>query len=329
MISIIVTIYNVEKYLDQCIQSILKQTYQDFELLLIDDGSTDNSQRIANKYVSQDQRVKYFYQPNQGVSIARNYGLSLASGEYVCFFDSDDYIEEMMLEIMYQQIINTNNCQLVVCGINEHLKNGKNHLVLPEYSGYILVSELAIKYPHLLKTSLINSCANKIYKRKLINHLQSQQQFIGEDLLFNLDYIKNIDGIYFLNQPLYNYIIHDNSLNHSYHHDVFEQMTNLYCAKMQFCQDLKFSEIAKKDVATTYMTFVIYGITSMYKFSNLTRGQCFKNLVAILNNNYVKEALLLAKPEKKYHYLLYPLFKFKRAKILDLLFYKRANRKFK
>lgn len=329
MISVIVTIYNVEKYLDKCIQSILEQTYSEFELLLVDDGSFDGSCDIAQKYVNQDKRVKYFYQNNQGVSAARNYGLSLSTGEYICFFDSDDYIEKSMLEIMHNQISNDSNCQLVVCGINEHLKNGTNNFVLPEYSGYVLVSDLPLKYPHLLKTSLINSCANKIYKRDLINHLQNQEQFLGEDLLFNLDYIKNIQGIYFLNQPLYNYVIHENSLNRSYHDDVFEQMTNLYCAKMQFCQDLNFSEISKKDVATTYMTFVIYGITSMYKYSNLTRHQCYLNLIDILNNQNVREAILFAEPEKKYHYFLYPLFKLKCSKILDFLFYKRAHRKFK
>jgi glycosyltransferase involved in cell wall biosynthesis len=98
MISIIVPVYNTEKYLDQCIQSILSQTYTDFELLLIDDGSTDSSGAICDRYAEQDSRVRVFHKPNGGVSSARNLGLDNAKGEWVTFCDSDDWVYDYWLQ---------------------------------------------------------------------------------------------------------------------------------------------------------------------------------------------------------------------------------------
>lgn len=98
MISIIVPVYNTEKYLDQCIQSILSQTYTDYELLLVDDGSTDSSGVICDRYAEQDSRVREFHKPNGGVSSARNMGLDNARGEWIGWVDSDDYIDADMYE---------------------------------------------------------------------------------------------------------------------------------------------------------------------------------------------------------------------------------------
>lgn len=93
-ISIIVPIYNVEKYIFKCLESIVNQSFTDFEVILVDDGSTDNSSIICNKFVTEDSRFKYFYKNNGGLSDARNYGLNYAKGKYVVFIDSDDFIEK-------------------------------------------------------------------------------------------------------------------------------------------------------------------------------------------------------------------------------------------
>lgn len=104
MISVIVPIYNVEEYLPACIESILNQTYKDLEILLIDDGSTDNSGKICDKYARMDNRCIVFHQANKGVSEARNTGLNYATGEYISFVDGDDYIHPQMIEILYEEI---------------------------------------------------------------------------------------------------------------------------------------------------------------------------------------------------------------------------------
>lgn len=114
MISVIVPVYNTEKYLDQCIQSILTQTYADFELLLVDDGSTDSSGAICDKYAEQDFRVRVFHKANGGVSSARNMGLDNARGEWIGWVDSDDYIDADMYEQLYNAAI-LKNADIAYC----------------------------------------------------------------------------------------------------------------------------------------------------------------------------------------------------------------------
>lgn len=114
-VSVIIPIYNVEKYLNECIESILQQTLSDLELILINDGSSDNSSKICEDYVKKDKRIKYISQENQGVSRARNEGLKIATGEYVFVMDSDDTIEKNFLDNAYKNAIK-NNSDIVVLG---------------------------------------------------------------------------------------------------------------------------------------------------------------------------------------------------------------------
>ena len=102
--SIIVPVYNVEKYLEDCLDSILKQTYDDFEVIVVNDGSTDNSQKVIDNYAKRDNRIKAFKKKNGGVSDARNYGISKAKGEYFIFVDSDDTINDKLLEKLDKEI---------------------------------------------------------------------------------------------------------------------------------------------------------------------------------------------------------------------------------
>jgi len=116
MFSVIVPVYNVEQYLDKCLASILGQTYKDFECIVVDDGSPDNSSAIIDKYVKQDQRFKVIHQKNMGVSAARNAGLAIAQGDYITFVDSDDYISNEYLEKFALKIANT-DADIVICGL--------------------------------------------------------------------------------------------------------------------------------------------------------------------------------------------------------------------
>ena len=108
LISIIVPIYNVEQYLNRCIESLVNQTYTNLEILLIDDGSTDNSGKLAEKWISNDQRIKVYHKKNGGLSDARNYGIKYAKGKYLSFVDSDDYVDMRFIEILYKTCIETN-----------------------------------------------------------------------------------------------------------------------------------------------------------------------------------------------------------------------------
>jgi len=127
-ISVIVPVYNVEKYLAKCIDSILAQTFTDFECILINDGSPDNSPAICDEYAKKDERMKVIHKENGGVSSARNTGLDIAQGEWITFADSDDWVDENYLELMYSNAIK-NNCDLSICGFKSVDEKGNINAV--------------------------------------------------------------------------------------------------------------------------------------------------------------------------------------------------------
>ncbi len=124
-ISIIIPIYNSEKYIEQCINSILNQTFKNFELILINDGSTDNSRVICERYENKDKRIKLFNIGNRGVSSARNLGIENSRGKYIMFCDSDDYVKNTWCEELYK-LIKDNNNSYIVCGVEINNKRSKN-----------------------------------------------------------------------------------------------------------------------------------------------------------------------------------------------------------
>ena len=125
-ISIIIPVYNVEKYLNKCLNSVIEQTYKNIEVILIDDGSTDNSGKICDEYAKNDIRIKIIHQQNGGVSTARNNGLEHATGKYITFVDSDDYIEKEMIETMAKKIMKK-NADIVICGVTD--RDEENNII--------------------------------------------------------------------------------------------------------------------------------------------------------------------------------------------------------
>lgn len=183
-ISVIVPVHNVEQYLSRCIDSILSQTFTDFELLLIDDGSTDNSGKICDKYAKKDCRIKIFHKVNGGVSSARNFGLNHALGEWACFCDSDDYVSNTYLHNLEKQIICSK--QIIMTGydiIGSEIKN--------KYHNICLKKNEFIKYL-LEKNIIFNSQPwGKLYNLKLIrsNNICFPENInLGEDAIFNIKY---------------------------------------------------------------------------------------------------------------------------------------------
>ena len=181
LFSIIVPVYKTEKYLDKCILSILKQSYKDFELILVDDGSPDNCPIICDEYKKKDKRIKVLHKENGGVSSARNAGLTVAEGEYIWFIDSDDYIETFSLQQLYEAQ-KEQKADLYV------FNNGSIHEM-----SIGNIDEFLEKY--YFTYILGFGPWNKLYKRNVIssNNLKfDTQETIGEDLLFNVNYYKAI-----------------------------------------------------------------------------------------------------------------------------------------
>lgn len=175
MFSIIVPVYNVEKYLDKCLASILRQTFKNFECIIIDDGSPDNSNAIIDKYVKLDQRFKVLHQKNMGVSAARNTGLDIAKGDYIIFVDSDDYIADDYLEKLALKIADT-DADIVICGFIEAYKDHEKNKVFA-------VESIEVIKQNILADIWPSYPWNKCYKKYLFENIRFPVGKIFEDLL--------------------------------------------------------------------------------------------------------------------------------------------------
>lgn len=207
-ISIIVPVYRVEKYIYQCVESILDQTFQNFQLILVDDGSDDGSAAICDRYARQDSRIKVIHKENGGLSDARNVGLKEATGEYIAFIDSDDAIHPRFLETLYYTIIKF-NCDIAICGIEKFSEKYP-------YEISLTISEtVTIKKPVecFYKTnSLYDVAWNKLYKREIIADICYPQGRVHEDIYTTYKIIMNAEKIGVVSENMYFYRQRDDSI---------------------------------------------------------------------------------------------------------------------
>lgn len=200
MISIIIPIYNVEPYLERCLNSIMQQTYKDFEVLMMDDGSTDNSAQIAQKFAENDQRFQYFYYENKGVSIARNRGLSLAKGEYISFVDSDDYLSD---DYLFEQMKTAVEGGFDIVG-NPVQQLSRNKLSarwkVPEGESHMNITSKNINQLECWVHS-------RLFKKSQIDrlNLQFMENIIFEDILFSWQILISAQTIGFTHKGSYIY----------------------------------------------------------------------------------------------------------------------------
>lgn len=198
-ISIVIPVYNASQYLSTTVESVISQTYSNWELILINDGSLDESGAICDRFSKQDTRIRVFHQENSGVSVARNRGIEQAEGEWIIFIDSDDYVDENMLDVM---LSNSENIDLVVCPLQE-VPSGKvrtwNEKV---YTGLVSSKD---DFERLYYAGFYNSPCGKMYRRCLIKELFPKGLSLGEDLIFNLGFMKNCQKIKSIERPMYFY----------------------------------------------------------------------------------------------------------------------------
>lgn len=213
MISVIVPVYKVEKYLEKCVNSICSQSYSDLEIILVDDGSPDNCGKICDEMALNDQRIRVIHQKNQGLAAARNAGLAIAQGKYVAFVDSDDTIENGTY-LMLHNMIENYDTDIAIC---ECRKVKENELLKQiEYSNYNDKLLDNNKLWELVFGQLNNSSWNKLYKRSLIGELQFPPKMVhGEDLLFNIEYLAKCNTGVYNEAPVYNYLSRNDSITRS------------------------------------------------------------------------------------------------------------------
>ena len=172
LISIIVPIYNVEKYLEKCINSIINQTYKNLEIILVNDGSKDSSKDICEKFLKIDNRIIVVHKENEGLSEARNVGINIAKGKYIGFIDSDDYIEADMFERLYNNI-KKNNADISICNIVEENEQGKIiKTYIRENDNVIELNKIEALKKLIMDQEVTNHACNKLYKKDLFCNIK-------------------------------------------------------------------------------------------------------------------------------------------------------------
>ena len=202
--SVIVPVYNVEKYIGRCIESILEQKFADFELILVDDGSTDTSGQICDQYALQDKRIYVLHQENGGVSSARNAGLQRAQGEFISFLDSDDTVESNYLSCMAEV---DSEVDLVVCGVKNVFPTGECSIKL--YYNNKLIGGIKKEFIlDAIENRAIDFVYAKRYKRRLIEKNKiyfDEQMNLGEDTCFVVNYLCGSNSIKYVTETPYRY----------------------------------------------------------------------------------------------------------------------------
>lgn len=211
LISIIVPVYNVEKYLKKCVYSILNQSYKNLEVILVNDGSTDNSGKICDELSREDSRINAYHKDNGGLSDARNYGVAKANGEYVGFVDSDDYIDQYMYENLYKAI-RKYNTQIAECGITRVYKNNK---LRPHYDGEeysLVVDREGYLKEYLENRKVYGAAVCKLLSIDLAKVLKFPDGKVYEDVFYTLELLKKVDKYTLISGNYYYYYIRGNSI---------------------------------------------------------------------------------------------------------------------
>lgn len=261
--SIIIPVYNVEKYLNECVESVLNQTYKNMEIILVDDGSTDSSPKICDSYAEKDKRIKVIRKENGGLSSARNFGMKAMTGDYVLFLDSDDFWDDNRVLENLSAIISDENADVVCYGYKEFYEKtneSKNVIYIPE----MLFSELSTEdqLEFLLTNGIFTSSACcKAIKTKLIlyKNIYFVENITSEDIDWSARVLLNAQSFSLYNDCFYAYRQRDDSITHTVKYENLEMLSNniIKCINLaEKVEEGRFKDLYLNYVAYQYITFL-------------------------------------------------------------------------
>ncbi|HFI0026578.1 TPA: glycosyltransferase family 2 protein [Streptococcus suis] len=257
LVSIIVPIYNVEKFLPRCIESICNQTYENIEILLINDGSTDGSEQICMDFMKRDSRIRYFLKENGGLSDARNYGIERACGKYLAFIDSDDFVESDFILRLYDALVQQ-NASVAIAGFSKVDENGtilKKELL--ENEELVLTGREVCKKLHSEKGQVFVVAWNKLYKKELFSNVQYAKGKIHEDEYIAYQLFYDLDRIAVVNDSLYYYVERQESITRTQMTDLrFECLIEYQLLRIDFFNSKNDSELLTLN-QQAFLLFVI------------------------------------------------------------------------
>ena len=231
IVSVIIPIYQAEKYIKRCVYSVINQTYKDIEILLIDDGSTDNSLIICNELALKDSRIRVFQQENCGVATARNRGIDCAIGEYIFFLDSDDWIEEETL-CELKNSMEKSSADICVCGFRYVNQGGYEKRISPQGAENEINTFMNENFWELYWNAILFNIGTKLYKRRIIEEANIRfhtDMVVYEDIQFCMEYLERAKRVQVIWQDFYNYFVGNNDSATCRYLGDFWASTVLFC----------------------------------------------------------------------------------------------------
>ena len=287
-VSVIVPVYNVEKYLERCVHSILNQTHTNLEIVLVNDGSKDSSGTICDAFEKKDSRIKVVHQKNGGLSAARNTGLNHATGDFIAFIDSDDWIELDMFEIMLNYAFK-HELDIIECDIQytskEKIKTDPTFFIENKEDAAIRIIE-----------NRFFSVCRRIYSFDIIKNMRFIENYIYEDMLFTSELIRSIEKVGYIKKPFYNYFIeNDTSIMHgSYNMRNVNSIDTIEKFETNIKKHFSNKKIIK--AAENYVLFFsVHNYQKLFENKNLDKKQKYrkelkrkiiKNYDSNSNNNF-------------------------------------------
>lgn len=312
-VSVILPVHNTEKQLNKCIESILTQTLTDFELLIINDASPDDSLDIVRDFAQKDDRITLFdLEINMGVSHARNLGLKHARGECVCFLDSDDYIEKDFLQCMYEAVID-NDCDMAACNyryayddaIDEPFLNMPKHRIInvQEENG-TFVRDVLGERQHI-GGCVFNKVFNTCFLKSTGILFAEREEIFAEDAYFYFTLLPRLNRIYVLDKPLYFYYQRTTSVSHTYKPNLLNRCINFLEGVRISYLDLPYYDKLKPDLNIRAFTFFLEIL-----HNETLQVQGYANYKAVLNNRCFRKRLesidvTMFSPGRRVIYFLY------------------------
>ena len=285
IISVIVPVYKVEEYLDECVRSIIEQTYQNLEIILVDDGSPDSCPKKCDKWAERDRRIRVIHKSNGGLSSARNAGIDIASGDYLSFVDSDDFIEKDMLRTMLLAAMD-NEAEVVCCGRNLVLSstNIKPMHCLDVVKVY--TKEQAMKEV-LLGNEIEEAAWDKLYKAELFSGIRYPEGEINEDIVVIGPILSKCNTIVHVGVPFYNYRVNKNGITKS----LYNEKKSIYIKHMEQVENFFMSNYPQLEMA-------VHCFLARYAYASLLDMEMGKETIRDYKSDYNKYKIILSKNYK-------------------------------
>ena len=334
LVSVVLPIYNVHRYLDRCMESIINQSYSNIEIIMIDDGSTDECPEMCEKWAQRDSRIKVVHKHNAGLGMARNTGIECASGEFIVFFDSDDYVDTKTIEECYNRAI-ADNSDVVLFG-HAHVNNDGTiaHRLIP-HGDKALYSEnevVEIVLKNLLMLGKDNGTVRNFWMSawscflslELIKRIDwkfiSEREVISEDIYSLISLYSYIKRVSIIEKSFYYYCENDFSLTHAFREDRFEKNNHFFEVTLERAKECGYDKRIIDCVAYPYLANII-AIFKQVVFSEFSILEKIKRFRIMLHNDTLQKALgsLDDSNEKITRRVLFSLMEMKKSLLVMIL----------